>query len=201
MAGMAITLVAFKKDGTRRDIPLKSGDFTIGRKPDADLRLAIGEVSREHCRISVNGNKVIIRDLNSSNGTYVNHHRVSEATLGPGDEINVGPVTFVVQVDGNPANVQPKPPEMSLPPTATGQTDMQTRVAQPRPAAGMATPAAAQKPAAAEEELDVEDLSDFDIEDLGDLDLTEGGEAGEDDDIMQYLAEDDSSGEIPKKKK
>lgn len=199
-----ITLLAFRKDGTRRDIPLKSGEFTIGRNPQADLRIPLSEVSREHCRIHVNGNTVTIRDLNSSNGTYVNHHRVSEAVVKAGDEITVGPVTFIIQVDGRPTDVQPRPPIM---PDSTAPSSTPTRVGSPAPAAKPAAPPPAKsattagpaKPATpAADDLEVEDLDDFDIEDLSDLDLAADGGASGEDDIMQYLAEDESSGEIPK---
>jgi pSer/pThr/pTyr-binding forkhead associated (FHA) protein len=60
-------------------------------------------VSRKHCEISINQNKLMIRDLHSKNGTFVNGQQIEDAHLNPGDQINFGPVTFVVQIEGNPA--------------------------------------------------------------------------------------------------
>jgi pSer/pThr/pTyr-binding forkhead associated (FHA) protein len=51
---------------------------------------------------------LIVRDLGSSNGTFVNDKRVAQAQLNPGDRLTVGPVTFVVQINGEPANIKPQ---------------------------------------------------------------------------------------------
>lgn len=48
-----------------------------------------------------------VRDLDSSNGVFVNRERVKEARLGPGDAIAVGPVTFVLRVNGHPSAIDP----------------------------------------------------------------------------------------------
>jgi phosphoserine phosphatase RsbU/P len=80
------------KDGSERDFPLSDGDLIIGRTIDAGLRLQGTEVSRRHCKLSVNSGHFRIEDLGSSNGTYVNGSRLRSATdLQPGDEIRVGP--------------------------------------------------------------------------------------------------------------
>jgi phosphoserine phosphatase RsbU/P len=80
------------KDGSERDFPLSDGDLIIGRTIDAGLRLQGTEVSRRHCKLSVNSGHFRIEDLGSSNGTYVNGARLRNVTeLQPGDEIRVGP--------------------------------------------------------------------------------------------------------------
>src|SRR5436190_153446 len=64
-----------------------------------------GDVSRKHCRIIKDDNGIRLEDLGSSNGTYHNGTRVGKDTvLQPGDSIQVGPVVFVLQVDGVPAD-------------------------------------------------------------------------------------------------
>ena len=81
----------------------------IGRREDCDLRIPLGDVSRKHCRVVRDGEILKIEDLGSSNGTYLNGQRVQEALLSPGDSIQVGPVVFVLQVDGEPADDELSP--------------------------------------------------------------------------------------------
>ena len=104
---MNVTLVMFKVDGTRRDFPITRGRVVIGRKNNCDLRIPLSSVSRQHCEISVNGSDVALRDMGSSNGTFVNDNRVKETLLNAGDEITIGPVSFVIVIDGQPHDIKP----------------------------------------------------------------------------------------------
>ena len=69
----------------------------VGRHSAADIRLAIADVSRRHCRLTFQEGFWHIIDLNSLNGLYVNDERVHEAVLQEGDVIRLGSVTMVVQ--------------------------------------------------------------------------------------------------------
>lgn len=103
-----IKLVVFRPDGTRKDIPLRKGRYVVGRSANATLRIPLPSVSREHCEIICDGESVMIKDLNSSNGTYRNEDRVEgTAALTPGDVIAIGPCRFTLQIDGEPADIQP----------------------------------------------------------------------------------------------
>jgi fructose-specific component phosphotransferase system IIB-like protein len=104
---MDVKLVMFKADGSRRDFPLRKGRTIVGRTNDCDLRIPLSSVSRRQCEFLVEGEKISLRDLGSSNGTYHNHIRVQEVDLVAGDEIGVGPVAFTVVVDGQPADIEP----------------------------------------------------------------------------------------------
>ena len=104
---MDVKLVMFKQDGQRREFSLKTEATTIGRNTDCDFQIPLGVISRRHCQISLDQGHIIIRDLGSSNGTFVNGKRVQESALGPGDTLMIGPVIFTVVVDGNPADVKP----------------------------------------------------------------------------------------------
>lgn len=97
----------FNSDGQRKDFPIKGGSLTVGRKNTCGLRIPLSSVSREHFRIEQDGDQLVLRDLGSSNGTFYNGERVQEADLGAGDQIKVGPVTFIVTVDGEPAEIEP----------------------------------------------------------------------------------------------
>ena len=108
---MQVVLVMFKADGERRSFPVAREMTIIGRREDCDLRIPLGDVSRKHCRLIREEDSVRIEDLGSSNGTYVNGQRVQEAILQPGDTVRVGPVAFVLQVDGVPAEDEMQPNE------------------------------------------------------------------------------------------
>lgn len=104
---MDVTLVAFKSDGSRKEFRVHHGRCVIGRKPECDLRIPAGAVSRQHTEVVITGGKARVRDMGSSNGTFLNDVRVQEADLAPGDRLTVGPVVFVVQIDGQPSHIEP----------------------------------------------------------------------------------------------
>jgi predicted component of type VI protein secretion system len=101
---MQVVLVMFRADGQRRSFSVVRESTVIGRREDCDLRIPLAEVSRKHCRLVRDDNTFRVEDMGSSNGTYHNEQRVHEATLGPGDTLRVGPVTFMIQIDGVPAD-------------------------------------------------------------------------------------------------
>lgn len=104
---MEAALVMFKADGSRRDFPLERQRVIVGRKNTCDLRIPLTSVSRQHCELTLSDDRLVVRDLGSSNGTYHNSKRVQEATLEPGDELVIGPVVFTVVIDGKPQNIKP----------------------------------------------------------------------------------------------
>ena len=102
---MELSLVLIAADGTQRELPVKKPRSVIGRNPDCTIRIPVSEVSRQHCEIASDDTRAIVRDLGSSNGTFVNRAAVAEHRLAAGDVIVVGPATFVVKIDGHPAKV------------------------------------------------------------------------------------------------
>jgi adenylate cyclase len=76
--------------GEITDHPL--GDSNVlGRSTTATVRLADREVSRKHSQIDLEGDKFVLRDLGSSNGTFLNGTRISgPSTLEDGDEVVIG---------------------------------------------------------------------------------------------------------------
>jgi DNA-binding winged helix-turn-helix (wHTH) protein len=76
-------------DGT--EIGLREGENTIGRAPDAAIRIDSSEVSRRHACIRVKGSTAILEDLGSKNGTYLRGRRLERpALLDDADEIQIG---------------------------------------------------------------------------------------------------------------
>jgi pSer/pThr/pTyr-binding forkhead associated (FHA) protein len=77
------------------DMELGNGSLLIGRLPECDVLLADGLVSRMHARISVQADSVVVEDLHSTNGVYVNGVRVGHSTvLRDGDRILIGTTEF-----------------------------------------------------------------------------------------------------------
>jgi ABC-type multidrug transport system ATPase subunit/pSer/pThr/pTyr-binding forkhead associated (FHA) protein len=77
--------------------------LTIGRGPRNDVDLAHPAVSRAHARVATREGTVLVEDLGSTNGTFVNGERVvpgAPRPVEPGDEIRVGPARFVVARGG-----------------------------------------------------------------------------------------------------
>ena len=121
---MDVTLVVFKPDGTRVDVPLQSGTYPVGRSTSCRLRLPLASVSRRHCELIVDDEGPRVRDTHSSNGTFRNHVRLTpgdEVPLEAGDALAVGACMMRVQIDGQPEDVtRPDPPEKRSAPPATG---------------------------------------------------------------------------------
>lgn len=99
---MDAALIAVKSDGSQSEVSLQSGGVVIGRERSCSLRVPVSSVSRKHCEIIPENGSLVIRDLGSSNGTFVNRQQVEESELEAGDLISVGPVVFVVKLDANP---------------------------------------------------------------------------------------------------
>ena len=104
---MDAKLIMFKANGQRKEFPLKPGQMVIGRGEECDLRVPILSVSRKHCEVQTGEEEVKVKDVASSNGTYVNNQRVNEATLKAGDRLAVGPIVFTLQVNGVPEEIRP----------------------------------------------------------------------------------------------
>jgi pSer/pThr/pTyr-binding forkhead associated (FHA) protein len=102
---MQVNLLLLKKDGSVKPFNLPSAVTTIGRRQDCDLCLPISVASRKHCEINMDQGRLMVHDLSSKNGTFVNGQKIEEVRLKPGDQLRIGPVTFVIQIDGNPADV------------------------------------------------------------------------------------------------
>jgi pSer/pThr/pTyr-binding forkhead associated (FHA) protein len=105
--------------GEKREIPVTGEEFLIGRGNDCDLRLSDSSVSRHHCLVRVRGDEAAVADLGSSNGTFLNGHRVlSQAPLHNGDEVRVGTFRFLAEV-GHEAGISWSSGSKSDPAAAT----------------------------------------------------------------------------------
>jgi pSer/pThr/pTyr-binding forkhead associated (FHA) protein len=90
--------------GRRRTVfRLPDGAGVVGRGRGNTLRVPSAEVSRQHCELRQDDGLLTVEDLGSVNGTFLNGARVTEPqVVRPGDRLQVGPVTFVVEYDLSP---------------------------------------------------------------------------------------------------
>jgi len=82
-------------------MPLASSTV-IGRSRDADIVLPDTSVSREHARVTEEGPRWYIEDLNSSYGTEVNGDRVTRVQLNEGDIIQLGDIDLIFTLETTP---------------------------------------------------------------------------------------------------
>ncbi len=73
---------------------------TIGRSVDADVQFHDRWVSRIHCRIEERDGQLLVRDFDSTHGTYVNGAKVDEVVLNAGDEFSVGLSRYRIEPNG-----------------------------------------------------------------------------------------------------
>lgn len=83
---------------TKKEISLQL-PTVLGRAEDAGVAILHPSVSRQHCELFERGGKLVLRDNNSANGTFVDQERISETELQPGDTFTVGPLTFQAEYD------------------------------------------------------------------------------------------------------
>lgn len=83
-----------------REVIIPVAEFLIGRGEECHLRPRSDAISRRHCVIVVNDKQVVLRDLGSKNGSYVNGQRVEgTCEMQAGDQLVVGPLQFELVVE------------------------------------------------------------------------------------------------------
>lgn len=81
----------------------------LGKKEDNDIILLDNTISREHISIEMTDDFYVLRDLNSTNGTYINGMRVKEVFLAPGDIIKIGSTELEFTAFDEKVRVEPSP--------------------------------------------------------------------------------------------
>src|SRR5678815_5820934 len=100
-------LVVLSEGLTGRSYELKVEKTTIGRLEDNSFQIAEQSVSSHHCEILLKGNDVIVKDLNSTNGTYINGEKITEKGLKPGQILRLGQIEMRLEGDGASAAATP----------------------------------------------------------------------------------------------
>lgn len=162
---MQISLVMVNAAGESKEVPVKQLPASIGRGERCRVRIPLAAISRHHCDLALEDDELVVRDAGSSNGTYVNGERVQERELIPGDLLAIGPVVFVVRIDGHPRDIDAKD---SYAAGMIGQEGSHNGVPGWGAAGGEAAPEPARMEPLAGGRSDDPDDSDFDF----DLDLS-----------------------------
>lgn len=111
------SIVISEKGGAERRETFEQDEVTIGRVQGNDLMLPKGNVSKRHCRVALQNGRFVVLDQESTNGTYVNRRRISQATVvREGDRIYVG--DFILRIEADEAKEEPESivPEPEPPP-------------------------------------------------------------------------------------
>src|SRR6186713_562478 len=91
-------IIVHEKGGAERREIFDAAELSVGRVQGNELMLPKGNVSKRHARLLYRDSRFIVTDLNSTNGTYVNRRRISQATIvREGDRIYIG--DFVLRVE------------------------------------------------------------------------------------------------------
>lgn len=106
-------LVILSQGMTGRSHELKVDKTTIGRVEDNMFPIAEASVSSHHCEVLLRGNDVVIHDLNSTNGTFINGEKITESVLKPGQTLRLGQVELRLEAEG--ASTTSAPPPASKP--------------------------------------------------------------------------------------
>ncbi len=102
---MQVALIRVTPNGQTQRVPISRPSTIVGRSDDCHIRIRSAGMSRKHCEVLVEGGSVSIRDFGSSNGTFVNQERVTEQPVSAGDLVSVGGLVFMVEVDGEPSEI------------------------------------------------------------------------------------------------
>jgi pSer/pThr/pTyr-binding forkhead associated (FHA) protein len=129
-------LVILTQGMTGRTHELNVDRTTIGRVEDNTFQIADPSVSSHHCEVLLRGGDVLIRDLNSTNGTFINDAQITESVLKPGQKLRLGQIELKLEADATaPPAAAPKAPAAPAAPAAAPAAPAAPRAAPAAPAA------------------------------------------------------------------
>ncbi len=121
-----------------RELELKPGANSLGRGNDNDIQIHDDSVSTHHAQIIVDGSSAFIKDLNSTNGTFINDSQVNEGVLQPGQSLRLGGVELILQADAPAAAVIRT--DVSSPDPAPVPAGRSLKPSSPHPTTAILTP-------------------------------------------------------------
>lgn len=128
MYGVVIT----EEGGARRRLDFSKAEVTVGRVQGNDVVLAKRNVSKQHARLSVEGEKAVVVDLNSTNGTWVNGRKItSPHPLKTGDKIYIADFIITLEPHDEDRSESSAPERVSEPPPLPSKSSMPIDVSIP----------------------------------------------------------------------
>lgn len=116
---LALRFISGKYQGG--EFPLgEQQEIVVGRSSDLDMVLVEDMVSRKHARIACSGQQIVIEDLGSTNGTFVNGEKIKRTMLKEGDRVLIG--TSILKVVSTDPSAPPVRRRMDEPSLRSGQT-------------------------------------------------------------------------------
>jgi predicted component of type VI protein secretion system len=106
--------------GQTQELPLNSGLSRIGRNDANDIQIEHASVSSFHCEVSCAGDAVLIKDLGSTNGTFIEGSPVQEAALAHNQRLQLGSVELILDAPSAAASAS-APMQAANAPAATAQ--------------------------------------------------------------------------------
>lgn len=107
---MNVRLIAKIGKISPREIVLRQFPITIGRRPNCGLTITSRRVSRRHCVLDVHEGLLTVRDLNSTNGVYVNGERIERfMMIKPNDQLEIGSACWEVVYEPSTPNTDDRP--------------------------------------------------------------------------------------------
>lgn len=116
-------LVVLNSGLSGRSYELTVDKTTIGRVEDNTFQIAEASVSSHHCEVLLRGTDVVVKDLNSTNGTFLNGEKISETVLKPGQTLRLGQVELRLEVEGASAST---PAPLAAPAPVSGSAPAPT---------------------------------------------------------------------------
>jgi pilus assembly protein CpaF len=206
---MSFSVILTEKGGPTQRLDFECEEITIGRVDENDICLPKGNISKKHTRIVVKDGKIIVLDLRSTNGTYVNGRKLAgPQVISPADKVYIGDFILNVEppdlelpqdggaVDGTPVAEEPTMTPAILQPAA-GEA---TRREPPRPGTSTPAPQPCAPPSSHGQTLQLVhgrliealDLRRLDLDALGSDELWQKAEAS----VRQIVSRMDQTGEL-----
>src|SRR3954462_2726276 len=105
---MSFSVILTEKGGPTQRLDFEAEEITIGRVDENDICLPKGNISKKHTRIVVKDGRIIVLDLKSTNGTYVNGRKVAgPQVISAADKVYIG--DFILNVEPPDALQSPEP--------------------------------------------------------------------------------------------
>ena len=208
---MSFSVILTEKGGPTQRLDFECEEITIGRVDENDICLPKGNISKKHTRIVCKDGKIIVLDLKSTNGTYVNGRKLGgPQVISPADKVyigdfilNVEPPDLELPQDGAAADGAPVAEEPTMTPAiphpAAGEATR--REPHPRPGIPTAAPVPCAPPARPQGQtlqlvhgrlIESLDLRRLDLDALGSDELWQKAEAS----VRQIVSRMDQTGEL-----